>query len=73
MNDVAGFLKALAELTKEYQIAIGGCGDCGSPWLDAKPYHKFYQADAYVGEHLTWDAETQTYSVMLDGAVIARG
>ncbi len=28
------FLLALTELTKEHGVAIGGCGCCGSPWLD---------------------------------------
>lgn len=27
------FLKELSELTKKYEIAIGGCGCCGSPYL----------------------------------------
>jgi len=28
------FLTELGELTKKYGVAIGGCGCCGSPWLD---------------------------------------
>jgi hypothetical protein len=28
------FLDELAELTRKHGIAIGGCGCCGSPWLD---------------------------------------
>lgn len=27
------FLKALTKLTKQYNISIGGCGCCGSPWI----------------------------------------
>ena len=30
------FILKLAALTREYGIAIGGCGCCESPWLDAK-------------------------------------
>ena len=63
MSDVAGFLKALAELTKEYQIAIGGCGDCGSPWLRINLEAEFYNEGNYVGYYLTWDTEAKTYSV----------
>lgn len=28
------FLLALTELTRKYGISVGGCGCCGSPWLD---------------------------------------
>lgn len=27
------FLKELAKLTQKYEIEIGGCGCCGSPYL----------------------------------------
>lgn len=32
-KDVDGFLKELSELSLKYQISIGGCGCCGSPYL----------------------------------------
>lgn len=28
------FLLELRELTRKHGISIGGCGCCGSPWLD---------------------------------------
>ena len=28
------FLKELSELSNEYGFIIGGCGCCGSPWVD---------------------------------------
>jgi hypothetical protein len=28
------FLAQLTELTKRYRIKVGGCGCCGSPYLD---------------------------------------
>lgn len=31
---IKNFLKDLAELTKQHGIEIGGCGCCGSPYLD---------------------------------------
>ena len=30
------FLLELAALTRKHGVSIGGCGCCGSPWLDAK-------------------------------------
>lgn len=30
----AEFILKLEALTREYGISIGGCGCCGSPWLD---------------------------------------
>ena len=29
-----GFLNELSELTKKYKLSIGGCGCCGSAWID---------------------------------------
>lgn len=28
------FLEELSELTNKYGFVIGGCGCCGSPWVD---------------------------------------
>lgn len=35
MDDIIinDFLNKLTELSKKYNIRIGGCGCCGSPWL----------------------------------------
>lgn len=32
-NRLGNFLKELSDLTKKYNISIGGCGCCGSPYL----------------------------------------
>lgn len=32
--DLQGFLTELTELSNRYGIVIGGCGCCGSPYLD---------------------------------------
>lgn len=31
---VRKFLKELSELSLKYKITIGGCGCCGSPWIN---------------------------------------
>lgn len=28
------FLEELSELSNKYRFVIGGCGCCGSPWVD---------------------------------------
>ena len=33
-NRLGNFLKELSDLTKKYNIEIGGCGCCGSPYLN---------------------------------------
>jgi len=49
---VRTFLDELTELTKKYQIEIGGCGCCGSPFLvflDEEP-HPRINASHYTVE-----------------------
>lgn len=31
--EIENFLKELSELTQKYNIGVGGCGCCGSPFL----------------------------------------
>ena len=50
------FLKELAELTKKYNIAIRGCGCCGSPYID--DFEKEFD-----GENLYFDKEKQIYEL----------
>ena len=50
------FLKELSELSTKYDLYIGGCGCCGSPWIaskDSKRY-EFY---------LHFNEETKEYEV----------
>lgn len=35
-EQTADFLNDLTALTRKYNIVIGGCGCCGSPWLSTK-------------------------------------
>lgn len=55
MNNKELFLKELTELSKKYDIYIGGCGCCGSPYLDDEEPE--YPSD---GE-LQWDKEDKRY------------
>jgi len=60
MSDrIADFLQELAKLTDKYGIEVGGCGCCGSPWLeDTKNRDN-------LGDELTYDSKTKTYNVHL--------
>lgn len=49
------FLEELTELTKKYGIEIGGCGCCGSPWLNDMIDCEF------IGENLYFDRSKQKY------------
>ena len=34
MNRLEEFLKELSKLTQKHGFSIGGCGCCGSPWIE---------------------------------------
>lgn len=49
---VKEFLKELTELTNRYEIRIGGCGCCGSPYLVESFDPLVYSCDSqYSLEH----------------------
>lgn len=54
-----GFIKELNALTEKYQIAIGGCGCCGSPYLiDQKTYDGYdpmTEINSEICCDLAWD------------------
>lgn len=53
-NRLKFFLLELSELTNKYEIAIGGCGCCGSPYIiDFKK--------EYEGNNLYYDDENKKY------------
>ena len=56
MERLESFLKELAELTKKHNIAIRGCGCCGSPYIDD------FQKE-FDGENLHFDEEKQIYEL----------
>ena len=56
MERLENFLKELAELTKKYNIAIRGCGCCGSPYIDD------FQKE-FDGDDLCFDEEKQIYEL----------
>jgi hypothetical protein len=53
----AAFVVALTALTKQYGVAIGGCGCCGSPWTsDTDATHSSGRNGHYTNvEQLEWD------------------
>lgn len=56
MERLENFLKELSELAKKYNIAISGCGCCGSPYIDD------FQKE-FDGEELRFDEEKQIYTL----------
>ena len=55
---VQQFLLELGTLSKEYDLYIGGCGDCGSPWL--VPMIGNY-VEGYELGHLTYSEKAEEY------------
>lgn len=54
----AAFLTELAALSKKYNIIVGGCGECGSPWIvERRPD---YQAEWH--SDLKWHEDTESYT-----------
>lgn len=50
------FLKELSDLTRKYGFIIGGCGCCGSPWVEG---------DNLSADCLGYDSEKQEYEVCI--------
>ena len=57
------FLIELTALTDKYNIEIGGCGCCGSPWL----YDN--EVNEYLGECLEFDNDVKGYTVNDDTSI----
>lgn len=54
------FLKELSELSKKYNIYIGGCGCCGSPYLYKKSgqiIHAMLEFSKQVGGYVVSDPD----------------
>ncbi len=51
------FLQELTELTKQHNLAIGGCGCCDSPWVEEinTPERDF------IFDNLRWDKDKEEY------------
>ena len=64
MNNKVNFLRELTALTRRYGIAIGGCGCCGSPWLDDKVDVSSDWSGYAIDDtaELTWVAPSDTHA-----------
>lgn len=56
MRNLKEFLDGLSELTQKYGLEIGGCGCCGSPWVEE------IEGNERLDE-LTYDREAKKYRV----------
>lgn len=56
MRNLKEFLDELSELTQKYGLEIGGCGCCGSPWVEET------EGDRTV-DGLTYNREQKKYTV----------
>ncbi len=63
-QNVDAFLADLRELTLEHRIIIWGCGECGSPALNSLDGIQLSFAEGVETEHLQWDDDTKTYSMI---------
>ena len=55
MDNIYDFLIELSKLSTKHNIAIHGCGCCGSPFLGDK--------SGIIATDLTWESEKQQYKV----------
>lgn len=53
-QELKDFLRSLSKLSKQTGITIGGCGCCGSPFLD--------QGRATI-DGLSWDDKAKKYTI----------
>ena len=49
-NNLNEFLKELTKLSRKYNIGIGGCGCCGSPFLYNIKTEKIISEDLELGK-----------------------
>lgn len=56
------FIKELEQLSRKYKIAVGGCGCCGSPYLDALKSEAIHDGAGYSYEdRLMWISKDDSY------------
>ena len=65
--DLQGFLTELGELSKRYGIVIGGCGCCGSPYLDYMDGDTRVTASDLAYEQGAYEVAIEGYKVIVRG------
>lgn len=65
--DLQGFLTELGELSKRYGIVIGGCGCCGSPYLDYMDGNTRVTAVDLAYEKGAYEVAIEGYNVIVRG------
>lgn len=65
--DLQGFLTELGELSKKYGIIIGGCGCCGSPYLDYYEGSTRYTASDLGYDNGRYEVAIENYRVIVRG------
>lgn len=65
--DLQGFLTELGELSKRYGIVIGGCGCCGSPYLDYEEGGEVVYASDLKFVNRAYEVAIEQYQVIVRG------
>jgi Zn-finger nucleic acid-binding protein len=68
---IDAFLKELSDLSQRHGVEIGGCGECGSPWVIIPG--KRNRKEKTLLEHLTYCGQHHTYGSHDEHRDCARG
>jgi len=57
VSNTEDFLEDLRKITLKHGVSIGGCGCCGSPYLEPTDDKDGFYEIAEDGEWLTWETK----------------